>query len=148
MYGADYRASEEAFRLAVRLATKVAPGSGRRLAVQTNAPEHAVISALRRAEPEVFHRAELAQRKTMGYPPYGGLMVIEARGESAESADADIQSMAKDVAVLGPAPSAGGVRWLVQGEDLRRCKQALRSVAQKMRDSGLTVRIDVDPIDL
>jgi hypothetical protein len=75
-------------------------------------------------------------------------MVIEARGAASDSADADIQSIAAGVAVLGPAPSAGGNRWLVQGEDLRRFKQSLRPVAQRMRDQGLTVRIDVDPIDL
>lgn len=148
MYGVDYRAAEEAFRLGVRLAAKVTPGSGHRLVVQTNEPDHVVIAALRRADPGAFHRAELEERKAMGYPPYGGLMIIEARGDESDAPDADIQAISGDVAVLGPAPSAGGTRWLVQGEDLRRFKQALRPVAQKMRDQGLTVRIDVDPIDL
>jgi primosomal protein N' (replication factor Y) (superfamily II helicase) len=148
IFGADYRAAEEAFRLATRLAGQVDPGSGRRLIVQTNGPEHPVLVALRRADPTVFHEAELAVRRAMGYPPYGALLVIEARGEAAAAADAEIQAIAGDAAVLGPAPSQTGVRWLVQGSDLTTFKAALRPVLQRLRDSGLAVRVDVDPIDL
>jgi hypothetical protein len=76
------------------------------------------------------------------------LLVIEARGEGAAAADAEIQAIAGVATVLGPAPSQTGIRWLVQGTDLTAFKTALRPVLQRLRDSGLTVRVDVDPIDL
>jgi primosomal protein N' (replication factor Y) len=150
LFGVDYRAAEEAFRIGVRLASAVRPGSGHRLLVQTSSPEHPVIAALRRADPGAFWTPELQARRSMGYPPFGALIVIEARGDAPERADSDIQSLANDpsIAVLGPAPSDRGLRWLIQGDDLRQAKSKLRTIIQRMRDSGLTVRVDVDPIDL
>ncbi len=148
VFGVDYRAAEEAFRIGSRLATHVRPGTGRRLMVQTNDPEHPVISALRRGDPHAFHETELETRRAMHYPPFGSLLVIEARGEGAMGADPEIQVLSEQATILGPAPSAGGVRWLVQGDDLRSFKTALRPVLQRMRDSGITFRVDVDPIDL
>lgn len=148
MYGVDYRAAEEALRVGARLAGRVEPGSGHRLIVQTSTPEDPVITALRRADPAVFHRAELENRRRMGYPPFGALMVLEARGGDTDMVDPAVRAIAGDAVLLGPAPSQGGQRWLVQGPDLGAFKTALRPVLQRLRDSGVTMRVDVDPIDL
>lgn len=148
MFGVDYRAAEEALRVGARLAGKVQPGSGHRLIVQTSTPDDPVITSLRRADPTVFHRAELENRRHMGYPPFGALMVLEARGGDTSLVDPAVRAVAGDAVILGPAPSQGGQRWLIQGADLASFKTALRPVLQRLRDSGITMRVDVDPIDL
>lgn len=146
--GVDYRAAEEALRIGARLAGRVHHGSGNRLIVQTNDPDHPVVASLRRADPLAFARHELEVRRSLSYPPHGQLLVIEARGAEAGSVDAELRAIAAPAAILGPAESRSGVRWLVQGSDLATFKKALRPVLQRLRDSGATMRIDVDPIDL
>src|SRR5690606_23876667 len=106
-----------------------------------------VVAALRRGDPLEFLHQEMDVRRQMGYPPAAELLVVEVRGE-AETADADLRSVAGDAAVMGPAERADGRRWLVQGSDLGPFKNRLRPLVQRWRDAGATVRIDVDPLDL
>jgi primosomal protein N' (replication factor Y) len=149
MFGTNYRAAEEALRVGARLAGRLRPGSGRRLMVQTSEPEHPVVVALRRADPVGFLEQELAERRGFGYPPSGELVVVEARGaEDPDTIDRGVRDAAGPAAVLGPAPGPSGLRWLIQGQRLDEARLALRPLVQRVRDSGATVRIDVDPIDL
>jgi len=105
--------------------------------------------ALRRGDPRPFIDHELGERSRLGYPPSGELIVVEVRGGPATEPGRDLAALADDrTVVLGPAEGRDGWRWLIQGPDLARFRTAMRPVAQKWRDSGLTVRIDVDPIDL
>ncbi|MEX2424788.1 MAG: hypothetical protein WD990_12495 [Acidimicrobiia bacterium] len=142
--GTNYRSAEDALRLAARLAGLVARGSGRRMMVQTSEPEHPVVRALVKADPLIALEAELVTRRTMGYPPLGELIVIEVSG-GPPPVLAPLSELAD---VLGPAPHGEGHRWLLTGPDLGRARTALRPMVQRWRDSGLRVRIDVDPIDL
>lgn len=145
--GTNYRAAEEALRIGARIAGVVKPGG--RMLLQTNDPTHPAIVALRRADPVEFHRHELEQRRLLGYPPAGQLMVIEARAmDDSETANSELVAIAGRATLLGPAPSANGVRWLVQGSDLTDFKSALRPVIERWRNGGATIRIDSDPIDL
>jgi primosomal protein N' (replication factor Y) len=146
MLAPHYRAAEDALRVIARLAGKVRQGSGNRCLVQTGVPGHDVIGALRSGHPLGFLRSELEVREAEGFPPFGELMAVDVRG-GPDAADSAIREAAGD-GVLGPAPSGEGVRWLVQGPDLREAKIRLRSVVQRWRDSGARVRIDADPIDL
>ncbi|MDH4116981.1 MAG: hypothetical protein OEX04_05110 [Acidimicrobiia bacterium] len=148
MFGVDYRATEEAFRIGTRLASKVARGSGRRLLVQTSDPEHRVIASLRRGDPGAFHAAELEVRRGLGYPPFSSIVLIEIRDGDTAGFDAQVRTLIGAAEVMGPAPSRHGTRWLIQGQDLTQTKRQLRAVVQRARDSGATVRIDVDPIEL
>lgn len=145
--GTHFRAAEEALRVLARLAGRVRRGSGRRLMLQTAMPDQPVVAALRRGDPLEFLHQEMDVRRQMGYPPAAELLVVEVRGE-AETADADLRSVAGDAAVMGPAERANGRRWLVQGSDLGPFKNRLRPLVQRWRDAGATVRIDVDPLDL
>jgi hypothetical protein len=49
--------------------------------------------------------------------------------------------------VMGPIPAGDRSRWLLQG-DLGGVKTEMRRFVQRLRDSGATVRVDADPIDL
>lgn len=145
--GTNYRAAEEALRIGARVAAIVS-GRGRML-LQTNDPDHHAIVALRRADPVGFFEIELEMRRALGYPPTGELMVIEARNlDDTELAQASLVSIAGRCTVLGPAETNRGVRWLIQGADLDRFKTDLRPVVDRWRNADVTVRIDVDPLDL
>lgn len=146
--GSHFRAAEEALRVLARLAGRVRRGSGRRLIAQTSMPDQPVIAALRRGDPVEFLEQEMAVRQAMGYPPAADMMVVEVRGEP-DPVGSDLASVADEsVSVMGPALAAGAHRWLIQGGGLGGYKLALRPLVQRWRDSGSSVRIDVDPIDL
>lgn len=146
--GSHFRAGEEALRILARVAGRVRKGRGRRMMVQTSLPGHPLIVALRRGDPLAFLEHEMAERKAFGYPPAADLLVVEIRGEIG-TVDADLHEIADDaVGIMGPAVTYGAHRWLVQGASLGGYKLALRPLVQRWRDSGATVRIDVDPLDL
>jgi primosomal protein N' (replication factor Y) len=146
--GSDYRAGEEALRVMARLACRLRPGSGRRMMVQTSLPEHPVVAALRRGDPIPYLTEEVAERARLGYPPAAELMVVEVRGgEDADQLDRGLRELSPP-SLLGPATTPQGRRWLVQGRDLTGFRRQLRSLVQRWRETGLTVRVDVDPIDL
>ena len=146
MLAPHYRAAEDALRVVARLAGKVKRRSGNRTMVQTSMPGHPVIAALRSGHPMAFLTAEITQRSAEGFPPMGQLMAIDLR-KAPDGADTALRQVAGS-AVRGPARSGDGLRWLLEGPDLRDVKIRLRSLVQRWRDAGAKVRVDVDPIDL
>jgi primosomal protein N' (replication factor Y) len=146
MLGHNYRTSEEALRILARLAGAVERGPGRRMMIQTSLPDAPLVSALRRGEPLPYLEGILADRARQGFPPASEMLAIEVRGEVEPTRfDEEIKSLGQTV--LGPAESQRGWRWLIQGS-LNSVRQGLRPMVQRWRDSGATVRIDADPIDL
>ncbi len=144
--GHNYRTSEEALRILARLAGAVQRGPGRRMIAQTSMPDSPLISALRRGDPIGYLEGVLAERARLGFPPASEMMAIEIRGdEDPVRYDTEIEGLGPTV--LGPAASQRGWRWLLQGS-LGAAKAALRPLVQRWRDSGTSVRIDADPIDL
>ncbi len=147
--GSHFRAAEEALRILARLAGRVGSGSGRRALVQTSLPDHAVIRALRKGDPMVFLAEEMEERRRLGFPPASELVVVEMRGPIPRGAEDGLAQAAAQATLMGPAHRHDERhRWLVQGEDLTRFRHELRSLVQKWREAGTTVRIDADPIDL
>ena len=148
--GTHYRASEEALRILARLVGKVQGRSSRGL-IQTSLPDHPVITALRSGDPMPFLEAEVTNRRQLGLPPAGQLLVVETRGPG-PPADG-LAALASGVSVLGPmarvtASGEPAQRWLIQGRDLGPVRLALRPLVQQWREAGTVVRIDSDPIDL
>ncbi|MGH8912881.1 MAG: hypothetical protein ACRDVD_10225, partial [Acidimicrobiia bacterium] len=87
-------------------------------------------------------------RHKMGYPPAAEMLVVEIRGEIG-TVDADLRALAEEsVEILGPAATHDAHRWLIQGAGLGGYKLTLRPLVQRWRETGATVRIDVDPLDL
>lgn len=146
IHAPHYRAGENALFLLARLAAKVRPGSGNRCIVQTGMPRHAVLEALRSGHPMSFLETEIRERSEAGFPPGGELIALDVR-RAPEGVDSDLRGAAGK-GVLGPAESNEGLRWLIQGRDLRSVKIRMRSLVQKWRDAGARVRVDVDPLEL
>lgn len=147
MLGHNYRTSEEALRILARLANNVESGHGRRMMAQTSLPEASLVTALRRGDPMPYLEELLVERARLGLPPATEMLAIEIRGEEGPARfDGDLRAL-HPPALLGPAQVAQGWRWLLQGS-LGPLKRRLRPVVQRWRETGATVRIDADPIDL
>ncbi len=147
IHAPNYRAGEDALRTLARVAETVGSGAGRRCMIQTGLPNDPVIGALRHGDPLKYLQETVAERALTRLPPVGEVLVIEL--DRAGSADADIRTVAVESAeVFGPAERRGRVRWLVQGSDLGRVRIGLRRLVQSWRDSGIRVRVDVDPLEL
>jgi len=142
----SYRAGEDALRILARLALAVAPGRGRRCLVQTAMPRHPAVVALRRGDPLPFLHAELEERRRTGMPPAGELLAVEVDG--GDDVDGKLRTLVGgDGEVLGPATVGERARWLVRGAELDAVRLRLRAFVGTLRDAGVTVRVDVDPID-
>lgn len=145
-YGTNYRSGEEALRILGRLVGSVARGQGYRTILQTSKPDSDLVRALRRAEPIPYLEGVLARRARDGFPPAAELLAFETRSAEPDEVTNILSDLAPGM-VLGPMPTNDGHRWLLQG-DLGAVKTNLRKVVQRLRDSGATVRVDADPIDL
>lgn len=144
--GAGYRHSEEALRQLARVANAIRRGRGHRLMVQTSRPDSQLMAALRRGDPVPYLENVLVERARGGFPPSTEMIAIEIRGTSPQDIEQLVRSL-PGADVLGPAVRDGAQRWLVTG-DLEKARVELRRLAAQWRESGATVRIDVDPIDL
>jgi primosomal protein N' (replication factor Y) len=161
----DFRASERTFQLVTQVAGRTGRGEqGGRVLVQTFAPDSPAILAAVRHDYNAFARAELPHRQAAGYPPFGSMVRIVMRSESAAQARALANEMgrrlrgqaSKDVRVLGPAPAPmtklrGQHRFQIQlqsvdGEALRNL---VREVTVDLKTPNDVVwTIDVDPWDM
>jgi primosomal protein N' len=114
---------------------------------QTSLPDAPLVAALRRGDPMPYLEGLLGERARLGFPPASEMLAVEIRGEVDPALfDRQLRGLGA-VSTLGPASGRQGWRWLVQGS-LGAFKLALRGVVQGWRESGATVRLDADPIDL
>ena len=146
LLGAGYRTSEEALRQLARLANALAPGSGHRMMAQVMDPSLPLVETLKRGDPIPYLERVLVERGRAGVPPCVEMIAVELRDHVPETADAAIRKL-QSVEVHGPLELENGNRWLLQGEPAA-ARLELRDLAGRWRESGATVRIDADPIDL
>ncbi|THD77458.1 MAG: primosomal protein N' [Phenylobacterium sp.] len=158
--GGDLRAAERTYQLLAqatgRAGRKDRPG---RALLQTYAPDHAVMQALKAQDRDAFVAAEMAERELAGLPPFGRLAAVIASDVDAARLDAFCREMAEaapntaGVEVYGPADAPLGLirgrrrkRFLVRadrGVDLSAYMAAWRA---RMKPRGaLRVAIDIDP---
>jgi primosomal protein N' (replication factor Y) len=158
--GGDLRAAERTFQLLAQATGRAgrAERPGRAL-IQTYAPEHPVMQALKLQDRDGFLSAEAQMRRSAGLPPYGRLAAVilsspdPVRLEAYGRALAAAAPNADQVEVYGPvdAPVAliRGVRrkrFLVRADrtvDLQAFMSAWRSRARP--PAGVRLTIDIDP---
>jgi primosomal protein N' (replication factor Y) len=155
---ADFRASERAFQTLVQVAGRAGRGAEPgRVILQTYAPDHPVIQAVKAQAYEPFVLSELQQRETLHYPPYGRLVLLRFSGlnpmtvqTAAEQIAAELRSTYE---VLGPAPAtilriAQRYRWQVL---LKLANTEAFPQLESLRSrcpSTVSFTIDVDPMNL
>jgi primosomal protein N' (replication factor Y) len=158
--GGDLRAAERTYQLLAQATGRAgrAERPGRAL-LQTYAPEHAVMQALKAQDRDAFVAAELSERELAALPPFGRLAAVIASGPDAAQLEAFMQAMAQaapnaeGVEVYGPADAPLGLirgrrrkRFLVRadrGVDLSAYMATWR--ARVRPPSAVRLAIDIDP---
>jgi primosomal protein N' (replication factor Y) len=162
LQGSDLRAAERTFQLMRQVAGRAGraekPGEAW---LQTHQPEHPVIRAILGGDEEAFWKAEAAERKAAGVPPYGRMAgIILSSPDVAQVFDFGAELARRDgplrrvgAQVFGPAPAPIArvrgrhrVRLLVKAEKAVPLQAALAEwVGQLKLPSNLRLAIDIDP---
>ncbi len=162
----DFRAAERSFQLLVQVAGR--GGRGEKpgeVWVQSRMPQHPCLQAASRQDFEEFFRAEVAERRDLGYPPFGRLAALILRSRDKDKALDQALRLArllesararlglKGISVLGPAPSPlvrvqgwWRYRLLVKSGDSGALHRLLDPLAFEFKPSGGYLAVDVDPI--
>ena len=140
-----FRAAAQAHWLTTRGAQLLAgrPRDETRLVVQTRQPEHEVVRALVKGQPELVVEAESPRRRALGFPPFGALAEVSG-DDAAVLATVDalrgLDVAAASVQVLGPTDGKA----LVVAPTADALADALAIAHAAGRATG-RVRIVVDP---
>lgn len=162
LQGSDLRAAERTFQLMRQVAGRAGRAERAGLALlQSHQPDHPVIRAILSGDEEGFWRAEAAERKAAGVPPYGRMAGIVLSspdvqavfdfGAALARADAPLRRIGAQVFGPAPAPIARirgrhRVRLLVKADKAAPLQAALAEwVAQVKPPTNLRVAIDIDP---
>ncbi len=163
LQGSDLRAAERTFQLMRQVAGRAGRTAERQgeAVLQTHQPEHPVIRAILGGDEEAFWRAEAAERKAAGVPPYGRMAgiilsspdVAQVFELGAELARRDGPLRRVGAQVFGPAPAPIArvrgrhrVRLLVKADKGVALQAALAEwVAQVRLPTNLRLAIDIDP---
>jgi primosomal protein N' (replication factor Y) len=157
----DFRAAERTFDTL----TQVAGRSGRARAgeaiVQTYAPGHPAIVLAARHDYDGFAARELAERRALGYPPYGELIYLGTLGRSHDAVVAAATRYAEllragvpGCEVLGPAPypiARANDEWryriAVKAADAGAARRFIRETLMGIAGADKTTRlaVNVDP---
>ena len=158
--GGDLRAAERTYQLLAqatgRAGRKDRPG---RALLQTYAPEHAVMQALKAQDRDAFVAAEMAERELAGLPPFGRLAAVIASGPDTAQLDEFLRKMAEaapnapGVAVYGPADAPLGLirgrrrkRFLIRADRGVDLSAYMAAWSARVRPPGqIRVAIDIDP---
>ena len=163
----DFRAAERTFSLLVQVAGRAGryfPDS--KVIVQTLRMEDPAIIRSCSLDVSGFYKAELAQRKTLGFPPYSRLIriVIRAKDETrANTAIKRLFSLAEpllptDADMLGPAECPIGIindnfrrQLILRSPSMNSIHTAARRILlnyEKGKDTKTYLEVDVDPVSM
>ncbi|HUO81621.1 MAG TPA: primosomal protein N' [Gammaproteobacteria bacterium] len=168
LFGTDFRASERLAQTIVQVAGRAGRAERRgEVMIQTEYPEHPLLTRLVTRGYEDFAEAALAERRASAWPPFASLALLRAEAPRSETARAWLESAARaartragrTVRVLGPAPApmarrAGRFRaqLLLQSAQRQDLQTLLAGLAPKLERLPGTRRVrwslDVDPVEL
>ncbi|MDR1837720.1 MAG: primosomal protein N' [Treponema sp.] len=163
----DFRAAERTFSLIVQVAGRAGryfPDS--RVIVQTLRMEDPAITRSCALDVTGFYKAELSQRKALGFPPYSRLIRFVIRSKDEHRADAAIRRLASlsrplipaGSDILGPAECPIGIindnfrrQLILRSHSIGYIHSAAKQLLagyEKGRDSKTYLEIDVDPVSM
>jgi primosomal protein N' (replication factor Y) len=163
----DFRAAERTFQLLSQVAGRAGRGGREgKVLFQTFQPEHHAVRFAREHDYDGFYEAELAERRDIGYAPFGRFVAVrlddpeeaKVRGAALDLAERvrQLDPVRREVVILnGPAPSPilrlrnrYRYRLLLRS----RHRGALRAVARHLVEwvDGAKVRghVDIDPVSM
>jgi primosomal protein N' (replication factor Y) len=163
LQGADLRAAERTFQL-VRQVTGRAGRTAERQGLallQSYQPEHPVIRAILSGDEEGFWKAQAAERKAAGVPPYGRMAgIVLSSPDVAQVFDLGAEMARRDgplreigAQLFGPAPAPIArirgrhrVRLLIKAQKGAPLQAAVaRWLAQFRLPANLRLSVDIDP---
>jgi primosomal protein N' (replication factor Y) len=160
----DFRSAERVFALLSQAAGRAGRGErAGRVLIQTYTPDHYALAFVARHDYHGFAAVELPQRQALGYPPFGHLVNLVLSGNDAVQVAAAAEQLAGtlnrqrgEVEVLGPAPcllqklrGRRRVQLLLKAAQRPALRRLLDRVAAGSRlPGGVTLTVDVDPIDM
>ncbi len=137
----DFRARERVFRELCYLADRLTEGGT--LYIQTSEP--ALLKNLKTLDYESFIKAELAERKILGYPPFSktGLIMVEGPIKKLEL------PALENVEILGPAmrlikKGEKASVLMVKASSSKELKEAFPAILKGIKAEKITV--DIDPV--
>ncbi|GAB5387757.1 MAG: primosomal protein N' [Alphaproteobacteria bacterium] len=158
--GGDPRASEKTFQLLQQVAGRAGRGDKPgRVMLQSFMPEHPVMDSLARGDRDGFYKAELAERRLGGLPPFGRLAALIISSPDEGLADqlcyqlAQAAPLLKGVDILGPAPAPIAIirnnhrrRFLIRtGRDVAVQTLIRDWLARVEIPNRVRLAIDIDP---
>jgi len=162
LQGSDLRAAERTFQLMRQVSGRAGRADKAGVALlQTYQPEHPVIRSILAGDEDAFWRAEAAERKAAGVPPYGRMAGIVLSAPDVQAVfdlgshlarnDAPLRRIGAQVFGPAPAPIARirgrhRVRLLVKAAKTAPLQPALAAwVGQVKLPANLRLAIDIDP---
>ncbi len=158
--GGDLRAAERTFQLLAQAAGRAgrAERPGRAL-IQTYAPDHAVMQALKAQDRDGFIAAELSQRQFSALPPFGRLAALILSSHDPVALETFARALAaaapnaEGVEVYGPADAPLGLvrgrrrkRFLVRADRKVDLQAFLNAWRARIRVPGaVRLVMDIDP---
>lgn len=165
----DFRGGERTFQLLVQAAGRSGRGSlPGKVLVQSLRARHPVVQEALKQNFPAFAQEEMSFRRSMGYPPFGRMILFEFNGPDPtklaqwcqdiemrllDAMDKN-QTLAKGVRILGPAPAPIEVirgrsrrTIIILSPSLNYCRSAANLLAQLCAKppGDIRVKIDVDP---
>lgn len=161
----DFRAAERTFQLLTQMSGRGGRGdTPGQVLIQTMNPDHYAIVSARRHDYETFYQEEIRLRRPLGYPPFSRLVNFHISSRDADEGAAGAallgigaRELCRDatIEVTGPAESPLGMikgryRWqlMLKGQNMASLHRFTGDImALAVRIPGITVKVDVDPID-
>ena len=163
----DFRASERTFQLLTQVAGRTGRGElGGEVIVQTYSLSHHSIVNAQVHDYNMFYVQEIADRRELGYPPFGRMIGILFQGEDEQKVIAEAQrftalmrKQGDGMVILGPAPSVvsrvrGQYRWhlLVRSPNSKRLREVVRTARNTWEQDAdrkhLQIKVNVDPMGM
>jgi primosomal protein N' (replication factor Y) (superfamily II helicase) len=160
----DYQASERTFQLLVQVAGRAGRGeTPGHVLIQTKNPEHPAIALALAHDIKGFVRYALADRQSLGYPPFSRLAMVrvsaldegKARASVAELGRVAREAATRDVEILGPSPAPitrlrnhYRFRLVARSKARGPLRRVLLAILQAKVDGGVRVIVDVDPVSM
>ncbi len=165
MHVPDFRAGERTYQLLEQVAGRAGRGEKPgRVIIQTYWPDHPAVQAVLAGDGEGLYAREAADRRELGFPPFGRVANVVASGRSAaavrETAYAAASALAdvlpEGFAIVGPAAAPiarikGNWRWhlLVKAPESADLSSVLRDGLERLPvPEGVTRIVDVDPVGM
>ena len=168
LYSADFRATERLFALLEQVSGRAGRGSDPgEVVVQTDFPEHPVFEALERHDFDSFADTLLAERETLGLPPFAHLALLSAEARQVSTVNAFLAQATLHGRALAAEQAAGcevysavpaalarragleRAQVLAQSRDRRALQEFLprwRAALEQQGERRVRWSLDVDPL--